>query len=174
MGNSAIYSVFRSELGWMGLVSTPKGVYASVLPRETEEEARSTLLSDLPFVPKHDPDALKSLEKGLQAYFRGEGQVPACEIDWSWATPFQKRVLTTVRSIPAGGVVTYGQVARLCGSPGAARAVGGALAANRIPVIIPCHRVIRGNGTLGGFTGAGLEVKARLLFLEGALRKLNK
>lgn len=171
MGNFGKYTVFRGELGWMGLVSTRKGVYASVLPQKTEEEARSKILARLPFEPEYDPGAFAAMETGLQAYFRGGGPVPVCEIDWSWATPFQKNVLGTVRNIPAGVVLTYGEVACLSGSPGAARAVGGALAANRIPIIIPCHRVIRSNGTLGGFTGAGLEVKARLLFLEGVKKE---
>jgi methylated-DNA-[protein]-cysteine S-methyltransferase len=77
-------------------------------------------------------------------------------------------VLETVRSIPHGEVRSYGWVARQIGKPKAARAVGQALAANPMPLVVPCHRVIGSDGSLTGFTG-GLKMKKRLLELEGVL-----
>lgn len=162
------YTIFPTEMGWMGLVSTGRGIFASILPQSGQNSAELQLLSRVPFKPVFSPQSFKKLEEILQAYFRGECREIKCDIDWSWATPFQKRVLQTVRSIPAGSYLTYGELASMVGSPGGARAVGNALAANMVPCIIPCHRVIRKNGTLGGFTGADSQVKARLLFLEGA------
>ena len=79
---------------------------------------------------------------------------------------FQKRVLMAEYKIPRGWISTYGRIARHLGIPGGARAVGGALARNPFPIIIPCHRAIRSNGELGGFRG-GLEMKRALLELEG-------
>lgn len=86
-------------------------------------------------------------------------------IDWRGVPEFDRAVLTAIRAIPPGDAWTYGEVAAAIGKPGAARAVGGALGRNRIPVIIPCHRVVASNG-LGGF-GFGLEAKKTLLAAEG-------
>lgn len=82
-------------------------------------------------------------------------------------TPFQLRVWDALRAIPCGETRTYGDLAKDFGTPGAARAIGGANAANRIAVLIPCHRVIAADGALGGYAW-GLEVKAELLSREGA------
>ncbi len=109
-----------------------------------------------------------ALEKWLKKYFQGvTSPFPG---DWSIpkSTPFRERVYQTVAAIPSGKTMTYGEVATACGSPGAARAVGSAMAQNPIPVVIPCHRVLAANG-LGGFTGRrGVALKADLLALEGA------
>lgn len=83
-------------------------------------------------------------------------------------TPFQERVWRSLRQVPYGAVLTYGELAQRAGFPKAARAVGAAMARNRIPIVLPCHRVIASGGGLGGFTG-GLEIKRKLLRLEGAL-----
>ncbi len=163
------YTVFLTGMGWMGLVSTDRGVFASVLPQADKNKAESELLSRVDFPPEFSPPAFAALENDLQAYFRGADREIKCSLDWSWATPFQRRVLQVVKKIPRGSVLTYGEVARLAGSPGGARAVGGALAANQVPVILPCHRVVGRNGSLGGFTGAAPELKARLLALEGVV-----
>ncbi|MGE5392327.1 MAG: MGMT family protein [Candidatus Saccharibacteria bacterium] len=91
-------------------------------------------------------------------------------IDWSKYTPFQKKVLQAICRIPKGKVWTYKQVAEKIGSPGAARAVGGALAANQDAPTVPCHRVVASDGSLGGYSGrGGVKGKLKLLKLEGAL-----
>jgi O-6-methylguanine DNA methyltransferase len=87
-------------------------------------------------------------------------------IDTSSLSPFERSVLEVVRKIPEGEVVTYGEVARRVGRPGAARAVGQALARNPFPLLIPCHRVVRSDGRLGGFS-SGPERKRMLLQEEG-------
>ena len=161
------YTLFSTEMGWMGLACTQRGIFASVLPQKIKNEAKLQLLAKLPFEPRQSHDAFSSLESLLHSYFQGEKVDLQCNIDWSWATPFQEKVLKLVVSIPRGNFLSYGNVAQFIGSPKAARAVGGALVSNMIPIIIPCHRVIRENGQLGGFTGAELEFKARLLCLEG-------
>jgi methylated-DNA-[protein]-cysteine S-methyltransferase len=86
-------------------------------------------------------------------------------IDWRGVAQFDRAVLTAIRAIPPGDAWTYGEVANAIGKPGAARAVGGALGRNRVPVIVPCHRVVAAKG-LGGF-GLGLDAKRALLAAEG-------
>lgn len=167
INHSGKYTIFPTEMGWMGFISSTRGVLSSVLPRATKDKAKSELLSRVNFIPEFSPGDYRELTADLQAYFRGECLDIRCKLDWTWATPFQKRVLRRVSQIPRGSVLSYGKVAADIGLPGGARSVGRALASNMLPVIIPCHRVIRKNGALGGFTGAGLDVKARLLFLEG-------
>lgn len=100
----------------------------------------------------------------LREYFAG--QRTAFELPLApEGTPFQRRVWNCLRSIPYGDTISYAELARRAGHPKAARAVGAANGANRLPILIPCHRVIAADGSLGGFSG-GLEIKRRLLALE--------
>jgi methylated-DNA-[protein]-cysteine S-methyltransferase len=92
-------------------------------------------------------------------------------MDWSSLTPFEQKVLRAAARIPYGSVATYGGLARKIGSPRSARAVGNALGRNPFPLIIPCHRIIKGDGSIGGFSAAnGIKLKRMILFLEGALK----
>ena len=100
---------------------------------------------------------LPDLQERIIAYFEGENvdfsTDPAVNLDA--LTPFDRKVLQTCRKIPPGETTTYGDLAVRVGHPGAARAVGSALAHNPIPLIIPCHRVLRSDGSLGGFSAPG-------------------
>lgn len=121
-----------------------------------------------------DPEAEAASCPGIErlaAALRGilAGQAAAVSLGTTMLellTPFQQAVLRAASRIPRGKVATYGELADGLGRPGAARAVGNALAANPFPLIVPCHRVIRSDGTIGGFTG-GEDIKRRLLELEG-------
>jgi methylated-DNA-[protein]-cysteine S-methyltransferase len=88
------------------------------------------------------------------------------ELDLGWATSFQYALADALRAVPRGDVVSYGELAALAGRPGAARAAGAFCAANRFAFLVPCHRVVAAHG-IGGYGSAGLEVKRRLLALEG-------
>jgi methylated-DNA-[protein]-cysteine S-methyltransferase len=102
-------------------------------------------------------------------YLNGDRTHFDLSVDLSQVSEFQKGVLLTTLEIPHGQIVTYGEIAKRLGNPKAARAVGQALGHNPIPIVIPCHRVIASNGSLGGYSaGGGLESKAKLLSLEGA------
>ena len=103
----------------------------------------------------------------LRRYLDGDcGAVLDVPLDLdSDVTPFQRRVLLALRTVPPGTTLTYGELALLAGSPGAARAVGGAMSRNPVPIFVPCHRVVASHG-IGGF-GGGLPCKRRLLALEG-------
>lgn len=106
----------------------------------------------------------------MAEYLEGERETFDLSIDWSVLTPFQEQVLRATFDIPRGQVATYGDLARQLGKPRAARAVGRAEATNPMPVVIPCHRVVGADGGLHGYgAGEGLDTKAWLLRLEGAL-----
>lgn len=113
-------------------------------------------------------DAARRIRERLVAYFRGEldalGAVPAAP---AGGTAFQRRVWLALRTIPVGSTVSYGDLARRIGAPRAVRAVGAANGANPVPLVLPCHRVIASDGTLGGY-GGGLPMKTWLLRHEGA------
>ncbi|MGD9099804.1 MAG: methylated-DNA--[protein]-cysteine S-methyltransferase [Anaerolineae bacterium] len=114
--------------------------------------------------------ALASVAAQLQEYFAGQRSQFDLSLDLDRATPFQKSVLRAAHRIPLGVVWTYGQIAQAIGKPRASRAVGQALGRNPIPIVIPCHRVVAGDGSLGGYSGGGgLDSKRLLLRLEGAL-----
>ncbi|MGH2768111.1 MAG: methylated-DNA--[protein]-cysteine S-methyltransferase [Actinomycetota bacterium] len=109
----------------------------------------------------------RSPRSRLEAYFRGERDLDDLPVALQ-ASPFRRLVLEAVRRIPPGEVRTYGWLASEIGRPTAARAVGRALAANPLPVVIPCHRVVAASGRLGGYAG-GADKKRALLELESSL-----
>jgi len=139
----------------------------------------------LPAPPRHDPHTrarealgracyepglLPDLSERIVWYFQGRPTEFAVPIDLSGLTDFQRAVLLACRRIGYGQTSTYGQLARAIGRPRAARAVGAALARNPIPLVVPCHRVLRSDGALGGFTAEqGIELKRKMLRLEGAM-----
>ena len=90
-------------------------------------------------------------------------------MDLSFVSPFEQAVLAACRAIPRGEVRTYADLAAAVGRPGAARAVGNAMRRNPVPLLVPCHRVVRRDGTIGQYSMGGPEMKRRLLQLEGAL-----
>jgi O-6-methylguanine DNA methyltransferase len=113
-------------------------------------------------------DETERFRRQFEAYFKHERSEFDFEIDLRLATSaFRKNVLLALRGIPYGHFVTYGELARRIGNPKATRAVGSALGCNPLPIALPCHRVVAGQGKMGGFTG-GLDLKIKLLDLEGA------
>lgn len=116
------------------------------------------------------PERLAEITGQLAEYFRGQRDHFDFPVDLSALTPFQRQVLSATRQIQAGHVVTYKDIAERIGKPGASRAVGNALGRNPVPIVIPCHRVLPRDGSLGGYSGGGgSRTKARLLALEGVL-----
>ena len=102
----------------------------------------------------------------LRRFFAGEPvSFDDVELDLEWCTPFQLAVAETLRRVPRGEVVTYGELAALAGYPGAQRAAGSFCAHNRFPIVVPCHRVVAAAG-IGSYGSQGIEYKRRLLALE--------
>jgi methylated-DNA-[protein]-cysteine S-methyltransferase len=112
-------------------------------------------------------DCYLELVERLRAFFAGaEVSFDDVEVDLEYETPFLERCARALRAVPRGEVVTYGELAALAGSPGAARAAGSFCARNRLGLFVPCHRVV-GAGGLGSYGSLGLDYKRRLLELEG-------
>ncbi len=116
-----------------------------------------------------DSERACGLQEQLEAYTQGvEPFWPELPFDYSGLTPFRRQVLETLyNNVGWGESISYGELASLAGFPRAARAVGGAMASNPFPLIIPCHRVLGSNGSITGFSGCGPDMKKHLLAIEG-------
>lgn len=117
-------------------------------------------------------DLLRHALSELDQYLGGARKRLRAPVDLTAVTPFRQRVLQCASRIPLGATCTYGELARKVDSPSAARAVGGAMGNNPVPIFVPCHRVVAGGGKMGGFSG-GLSLKRTLLALEGAAPALH-
>ncbi|MCH7557164.1 MAG: methylated-DNA--[protein]-cysteine S-methyltransferase [Planctomycetes bacterium] len=185
------YAVFKTKWGYFGLAGTEYALCRTQLPGPKPEKIKALLLKNLLApnrVPRQSRDRkgvvihehqvssiefdktfFKTLQEQIAAYFEG-----AC-VNFSRDIPlaldgfssFGISVLTTCRDIGFGQTITYGRLAKKSGRPNASRAVGSALAKNPLPLLIPCHRVIRSDGKLGGFSApGGVNLKKRLLLHE--------
>ena len=160
------FRIIETALGWLGLVLSPAGLRAVTLPRRDREAALTEVLA-LGAREEARDHGLGDLPERLRRYTRGEPVAFPDALDFSAATPFQRAVWQATREIPYGQTRSYGWLAAKVDRPRAARAVGQTMAANPWPLIVPCHRVISSNGRLCGY-GGGLDMKERLLLLEGA------
>ncbi|MEU0006186.1 methylated-DNA--[protein]-cysteine S-methyltransferase [Streptomyces sp. NPDC006314] len=168
-----VWAVVGSDLGPLMLAATPDGL-VNVVFHATDavrDRALERLAARLGGEPVEDPDSplLAEAMDQLSAYFAGERHDFDLPLDWSLITGFNRQVLRELASgVPYGTVVGYGDLAGRVGQPGGAQAVGAAMGANPLPVVVPCHRVVESDGGIGGF-GGGLETKRKLLALEGVL-----
>ena len=158
-----VYKTVQSPVGRLTLVATGEGLAAILWENDRPRRVRLNIEAE-----QEDHPVLVETQRQLEEYFAGRRQRFALKLDLS-GTPFQRQVWNALLTIPFGETRSYGQIARQIGSPGAARAVGAANGRNPVSIVAPCHRVVGSNGALTGFAG-GLDVKARLLALEGAGR----
>lgn len=165
-------AVCETAYGWVGVAWSEAGLVGVTLPQPGRGDALRRLgptTHPAPLPPAGlDPAGLAGK---LQRYFRGEEIAFEEPLDPTVGTEFQRRVWAITRAIPRGQTRTYGQLARRAGSPGAARAVGQAMARNPCPIVVPCHRVVGYDGRLTGF-GGGVEMKRKMLQLEGVTLRL--
>jgi len=159
-------TAFPSELGSMAVCFDGDRLVQLTF----DHGSRSSALRSIGAVTStEDPSpSQRSVVDLLTAYAAGEPvDLSRIEVSLPWTTPFALRVVEACRGIGYGEELSYGEVARIAGSPGAARAVGNIMAKNPIPLVIPCHRVIGSHGALGGYSArGGLAVKERLLAME--------
>ena len=161
------YAIEPSPVGELLLAATDRGlVTISYLDHFPLDRTLGELAERVSPRVLADPAALDDPRRQLDEYFAGRRRGFELRLDWSLAGEFGRRVLRRTAEIPYGEVATYGDVARAIGSPRAARATGNALGRNPIPIVVPCHRVVRAGGKLGHYTG-GAERKVRLLEIEG-------
>jgi methylated-DNA-[protein]-cysteine S-methyltransferase len=158
------FSKLDTDIGTIFVIGTENGLSRVLFGRDEFKEYESSLNGAR---LAEDGKVGDSAEE-IKLYLQGELKEFRTRLDLSSGTPFQISVWRELLNIPYGKVKTYGQVADKIGRPGAARAVGNAVGANPIPIIIPCHRVVATNG-LGGYSG-GIEIKKRLLRTEGVIR----
>lgn len=166
---SQFFDLFETSLGWVGAVATSRGVKRLTLPEPRRGVVEETIGNEM-FEAEHSPSRFLDLRNALERYFSGEVRdLGSVSVDLDGSAPFFAAAWAACRTIPPGETRTYRWLAAEAGSPGAIRAAGQAMARNRIPLVIPCHRVVRSDGTLGGFGGSvGLPLKRRLLALENA------
>lgn len=159
------YDVVDSPVGPLWVAIGPNGVAAIHFGREPSEPELRRLVRI--FGPGIVPDRKRTLAlcRELDQYFARRRRAFDVRVDLRGITPFQSRVLRATSHLRYGEVATYAQVAKRAGHHRAARATGAAVGSNPIPIVVPCHRVIASDGTLGGY-GGGLDVKRRLLALE--------
>lgn len=157
---------FRTSLGWIRVASTDKGLAVVSFGKKGRAIFESTIKKNYRDYKVISGGAEnKRVERQIRDYLAGRLKKFNLKLDLG-GTPFQKKALKKIASIPYGRVSTYGEVAAAVGHPRAYRAIGAVNAGNRLPIIIPCHRVVAASG-LGGY-GGGIEIKERLLRLEGA------
>jgi methylated-DNA-[protein]-cysteine S-methyltransferase len=161
------YAHVDSPIGELLLAATPRGLVRVGFPGEDEDITLGRLATRIsPRILKR-PERLDRARRELDEYFAGRRREFDLELDWQLTAGFRRRVLEETARIPFGETSTYTAMARAAGSPRAHRAAGSALGSNPLPVVVPCHRVLRIGGALGGY-GGGLDVKETLLRLEGA------
>ena len=165
------YTVVDTPVGPVRVTWTPRGICGLVLMNPGPDRGGMAAPAPAPGEPApgacRDDGRRAELQALLRAWFAGDDVDVPVDRDAAGLSPFVRAVLEEVRRIPRGRVRTYGEIARALGRPGAARAVGNAVAANPVALLIPCHRVVPAGGGLGQYSGGGPQVKERLLRLEG-------
>lgn len=161
------YDILKSKrLGNVLLASTEVGLLRVHFPL-VHKQPTELLRKMVPGAEVvRDKAKLTSVTRQVKEYLQGKRRTFKLTLDLGSQTAFRRRVLRRAAEIPYGDTTTYGALAKRCGCPGGARAIGQAMANNPIPIIIPCHRVLVSDGGLGGYSG-GLKYKKMLLRLEG-------
>ncbi|HET8594546.1 MAG TPA: methylated-DNA--[protein]-cysteine S-methyltransferase [Intrasporangium sp.] len=161
------YRTVDTPIGPLLLAATPAGVVRVAFASEGHDAVLDTLAARVGPRILHDPDGFAQLVHELGEYFAGHRRGFEVPVDLRLAQGFRREVLGRLREIPYGSTSSYAAVAASAGNPRAVRAVGSACATNPIPIVVPCHRVVRSDGTPGGYLG-GPETKAFLLRLESS------
>jgi methylated-DNA-[protein]-cysteine S-methyltransferase len=162
------YAPVDSPFGTLLLAATKQGLVKLAFPEEGIDDVLADIALRISPRIVQAPAQLDRTRHELDEYFEGRRRGFELALDWTLVGPFGRRVLGVTAAIPYGGVLTYAEVAAEAGSPRGSRAAGNALGANPLPIVVPCHRVLRSGGALGGYAG-GPERKQFLLELEGAL-----
>lgn len=168
MNETLAFGTVTTPVGRMLITATETGVVSLDFHDSSAARARAIEATGLPVVD--DPDRTAPAVAALTAYFAGELHQFRLPVDWRLTSRVQRQVLSTLyETVPYGRVLTYGELGERSRTGVPARAIGQVMGSNPIPVIVPCHRIVAGNG-LGGYSGgSGLEIKRWLLTLEGSL-----
>ena len=162
-------TIFLTAWGWAGFVVDRKGLLIFVLPEERKEDVLFKIRKELKCNNLlEDNRGWESLIKKVKEYYTGKKvDFMDCQLNLDNYTNFQKKILQTVKKISYGEIRSYKEAAEAAGYPRAYRAVGNTMRNNPLPLIIPCHRVIKSDGGLGGFSGKeGIALKRKMIDLE--------
>ena len=163
------YAIFLTAWGWAGFLVDRGGLRIFVLPEERKEDVLFRIKKELKCNNLfEDNRGWENLIQKVKEYYSGEKvDFTDYQLNLDNYTNFQKKILQTVKKIPYGGIRSYKEVAETAGYPLACRAVGNIMRNNPLPLIIPCHRVIKSDGSLGGFSGKeGIALKKKMIDLE--------
>jgi methylated-DNA-[protein]-cysteine S-methyltransferase len=165
--------IFKSPWGWVGISETAKGIDAIALPQRSKRAIEFGLrtMAGEPFEPGESA-RLEAARRQLLDYLAGKRDTFDIPLDLSRGTAFQRRVWRTLQRVPFGKLRSYQWIAARVGGQRYARAVGNAVGANPLPIVLPCHRIVAQDASLGGFS-CGLPMKRKLLTLEGTLSMLK-
>jgi methylated-DNA-[protein]-cysteine S-methyltransferase len=161
------YRTVDSPVGTLLLAATPRGLVRVAYDREDHDAVLARLARQVSPRVLHAPARLSEAAREIDEYFAGARHTFELPLDFQLSQGFRLAVLTHLRDIAYGATESYSTVASAAGSPQAVRAVGTACATNPLPVVVPCHRVVRSDGTIGQYVG-GTEAKQALLRLEAA------
>lgn len=166
--------IFKSPWGWMGIAESSKGIQTIVLPKQSKRAVESDLKaqSNGPWEERASP-LLEAARQQLLDYLAGKRDTFDVPLDLSRGTSFQRKVWRILQRVPYGKLRSYQWIALRVGGRQYARAVGNAVGSNPLPVVIPCHRIVAHDASLGGFS-CGLPMKRKLLSLEGTLAQLQR
>jgi methylated-DNA-[protein]-cysteine S-methyltransferase len=161
------YRIVDTPLGRLLIAATELGLVRVAFEIEDQDAVLQSLADTLSPRILHQPSRLEPVVRELNEYFAGDRRAFDLSLDWSLAHGFRNTVLRQLPGIAYGRTASYAAVAELAGSPRAVRAVGSACATNPLPIVVPCHRVVRSDGTMGGYRG-GPVAKQALLNMEAA------
>jgi methylated-DNA-[protein]-cysteine S-methyltransferase len=161
------YRTVDSPVGSLLVAATPLGLVRVAFASDGHDAVLQSLADGISPRVMERPARLEATARQLDEYFAGRRRRFDLPLDWRLSAGFRSTVLHHLPEIPYGETATYAAVAAMAGRPRATRAVGSACATNPLPVVVPCHRVVRSDGALGGYLG-GVEAKAALLALEAA------
>jgi methylated-DNA-[protein]-cysteine S-methyltransferase len=162
------YTMADSPFGPLLLATTPRGLVRLGLPSQDADELLVDLAERVSPRVLEAPARLDEARRELDLYFDGKLEHFDLPLDWQLSKDFRRRVLRAIYRIPYGQTRSYTEMATSAGNERAVRAAGTACGSNPIPLVVPCHRVLRTGGALGGY-GGGLPMKEALLKLEGVL-----
>ena len=162
------YGRVDSPLGPLTVAATPRGVLRIAYPANDPDHVLEELAARVSPRLLEAPSLIEGVRRELDEYFEGKRERFDLPLDWTLTRGFNRRVLRATARLGFGEVATYADMAVRAGSPRAVRAAGNALGSNPLPIVVPCHRILRTGGGLGGYTG-GLDKKEFLLSLEGVL-----
>jgi methylated-DNA-[protein]-cysteine S-methyltransferase len=167
------YASADTPVGTLIVAATPRGLVRVAFPGEGPDEILSELSHEVSPRVLESPARLDDVRRELDEYFERRRRRFDLPLDWRLSHGFRNRALKELGRIPYGRTITYSELAARAGNPRAQRAAGSACGSNPIPIVVPCHRVVRTGGAIGNY-GGGPEVKEFLLGLEGALDDVSR